>query len=62
MDDRTWKLAVWTLAAAVFAVMLDAALGEAFEVPSGFWAVLPAMLGFLGALSAYRGRNGRNGK
>jgi len=50
-------LAVGTLAAAVFVVMLDAVLG-AFQTPSGFFPVLGGMLGFLGARAALKSRNG----
>lgn len=56
MDDRTWYLAVGTLGAAVFVVMLDAVLAS-FETPAGFFPVLGAMLGFLGARSALKSRN-----
>lgn len=57
MDDRTWRLAVGTLASAVVVVLVDAALAD-FDVPAGFWTVLAASLGFLGARAAIRGRNG----
>lgn len=61
MDDRTWRLAVATLAAAAVAMLVDAGL-TTFEVPSGFWTVLAAALGFLGARAALgRNGNGRNG-
>lgn len=48
MDDRTWYLAIGTLIAAVAVLIIDAAL-PGFVVPSGFWAVLSAILGFLTA-------------
>lgn len=57
MDDRTWYLAVGTLIAAVVVVLIDAA-AVSFDVPSGFWTVLAAVLGFLGARSALKSRNG----
>lgn len=59
MDDRTWYLALGTLAAAVFIVMLDAALVD-FETPAGLFTVLGAMLGFLGARSAIKARRGED--
>ncbi len=59
MDDRTWYLAVTTLVIALVALLLDAPLAG-FEVPAGFWTVLAAVLGFLGARAAL-GRNG-NGR
>ena len=57
MDDRTWRLAIGTLAAAVGAVMLDAALPE-FQIDSGFWMVLAGAFAFLGGRSVFRSRNG----
>ncbi len=59
MDDRTWYLAITTLVVATAAILVDAPLVE-FRVPTGFWTVLAAVLGFLGARAAL-GRNG-NGK
>lgn len=55
MDDRTWYLAIGTLGTAAVSVVLDAALPN-FDVPGGFWAVLSAVLGFLGARAAIRDR------
>lgn len=60
MDDRTWKLAVGTLAAAFAGVSLDAILGKSFDIPAGFWGVLSGMLAFLGGYAAIKSRgNGR---
>lgn len=59
MDDRTWRLAVGTLAAAFAGVSLDAILGKAFDIPAGFWGVLSGMLAFLGGYAAIKSRNGR---
>jgi hypothetical protein len=55
VDDRTWKLAVGTLAAAVGAVLLDAAL-PGFEIPPGFFPVLAATMAFLGGRSIFKGK------
>jgi hypothetical protein len=57
LDDRTWYLAIGSLSAAVVAILLDAALAN-FNVPSGMWAFLSGMLGFLGARSAFKRDDG----
>jgi hypothetical protein len=54
------RLVAYTLAASVFALILDAAFGQAFQVPAPFWGIPVAILGFLTAALNYR-RNG-NGK
>ena len=59
MDDRTWYLAVGTLAAGVFIATLDAVLGKNFDTPPGFFPFLGVVLGFLGGVMAYKTRNGR---
>jgi hypothetical protein len=56
VDERSWRLAVAVLASASVAVMVDAVLA-AFEIPSGFWAVLSAFAVWL-TTAGYR-RNGR---
>ena len=58
MDDRTWYLAVATLTVSTVVVMVDA-FATSFDVPSGFWTVPTAIVGFLGARSMFK--NGKNG-
>lgn len=53
MDDRTWYLAITSLVFAFVAMVVDAVLSS-FDVPAGYWAVLSAVLTFLGARSAFR--------
>lgn len=61
MDDRTWYLAGGTLVAAVLVTLVDAAV-TSFDAGPGFWAVLTAMLTFLGGRAAFLGRkDDRNG-
>lgn len=57
--EQIWTLAAGTMLCTVFLLLVDAAVGTRWDLPDGFWAVPPAVFGFLGAALAFS--NGRNG-
>ena len=58
MDERTWRLALATLAAGVLVPIIDA-LSTSFDTPAGFFPFLGLVMGFLGAVAAVKGKNGK---
>ena len=61
MDERTFRLVLYSLGASVGVVGLDAALEE-FVLPDGFWLVPSGILGLLTARATWGMRkNGDDG-
>lgn len=55
MDEKLWALVIWTLAASVFVVSLDAVL-RSFELGPGFWAVPTGIIAFATAWATAQSR------
>lgn len=62
MDERIFRLTLWTLGAVVILSGIDAAL-VSFELGPGFWGFVSGMLGLLTAVATIgiRRRNGNGG-